>query len=91
MLGFNPPPAAQLKQPPRQTPARTEKSAHVGSDRIGAGRCPPTLKEQDREAERMARENLNLKICVQQLEMFGDRGDLECRTKAEQGERQLLE
>ena len=39
----------------------------------------------------MARENLNLKICVQQLEMFGDRGDLECRTKAEQGERQLLE
>lgn len=41
-------------------------------------RCPQTLKEQEREAERMASENLNLKMRVQHLEeMLGDRGDLE--------------
>ena len=40
--------------------------------------CPQTLKEQEREAERMANENLNLKMRVQQLEeMLGDRGDME--------------
>ena len=38
--------------------------------------CPQTLKEQEREAERVVNENLNLKMRVKHLEdLLGDRGD----------------
>lgn len=40
--------------------------------------CPQTLKEQEREAERVVNENLNLKMRVKHLEdMLGERSDVE--------------
>jgi len=40
--------------------------------------CPQTKNDQEREAERMTNENLNLKMRVKHLEdMLGDRGDIE--------------
>lgn len=45
---------------------------------LGETACPQTLKEQEREAERVVNENLNLKMRVKLLEdMLGERSDVE--------------
>jgi hypothetical protein len=45
---------------------------------LGEAACPQTLKEQEREAERVVNENLNLKMRVKLLEdMLGERSDVE--------------